>query len=237
MRTDTHGHRWGRGSSMDDVTTTTRAARRNDDLRVRWRCLRTANARRTFRTTWHRGRVTSGSRRPARSRGAATSRRSVTSTGWALNSIGPASCFARACSRADDHSTRHLEGVSPSRTAALALRARRLVSTGSRQQLATSLERLVNAAERAPCPRATAIPLPRREVLEVRAGLLGLAACLRAERPAYARGIALLSALLTNGCGPLYDPHGGPALHDARRAAAEALDGHWAREPLRSPRR
>jgi hypothetical protein len=36
--------------------------------------------------------------------------------------------------------------------------------------------------------------------------------------------------LLTNGWSPVYAPHAGPtALHDAIRATAEALDGHWRR--------
>jgi hypothetical protein len=107
------------------------------------------------------------------------------------------------------------------------------VSRGSRKHLATSLEQLVNAAGRARCLGPIASPLPRREILEGRTGLLGLAACLRAERPVYARGMALLSVLLTNGCSPVDNPHAGPPLRDALRATAEALDGHWPRNPLR----
>jgi hypothetical protein len=118
------------------------------------------------------------------------------------------------------------QGASPSRTIALALRARQLVSPESRQRLATSLERLVETAQRAPCLGPVAVPLARREILELRVTLLGLAASLRTERPVYAQGMASLSLLLRNGCTPAYSPRAGHGLHGAIRATAEALDGH-----------
>jgi hypothetical protein len=122
------------------------------------------------------------------------------------------------------------EGLSPARNAVLALRARQLVSSARRQQVATKLERLVDAAQRAPCLGALSVPLPRREIRELRPVLLGVAACLRTERPVYARGMALLTALLTDGGSPVYTPGSGVTLHDAIRTTAEALDGHWPRE-------
>jgi hypothetical protein len=117
------------------------------------------------------------------------------------------------------------EGANPLRDAALALRARQLVSRSTRERFATGLEGLVSLAERPPLPRAVAVPLPRRQVLEARTGLLALAACLRAERPLYARGMALLAELLTDGSGPLYGARPDGSLPDALRAVAEALDG------------
>lgn len=112
-------------------------------------------------------------------------------------------------------------------TAALALRARQLVSPGSRQQLAASLERLVEEAKRPVSPRAVAVALPRREILDVQTCLFSIAARLRDERPVYARGMALLSRLLSDGSGPAYDPHGGGSLRHAVGAIAAALDGQW----------
>jgi hypothetical protein len=119
-------------------------------------------------------------------------------------------------------------GASPLRTATLAVRARQLVSHRSRQQMAIRLERFVEDAERAACPRADAVPLPRREVLQAQTLLLSMAACLRAERPVYARGMALLSRLLRDGSGPASRPHAPEHLRHAVRVAAEALDGRWA---------
>jgi hypothetical protein len=117
-------------------------------------------------------------------------------------------------------------GVSPARTPALALRARQLVSSGRRQTLATCVEGLVDAAREGSRPGAGALPLARREILERQATLFDLAARLRADRPVYARGVALISLLLANCCSPVYRPHAGPALDHAIRAVAAALDGH-----------
>jgi hypothetical protein len=119
------------------------------------------------------------------------------------------------------------DGASPLWTPELALRAGQLVSRGSRQRLATSLERLVKEATRAVPPRAVAVPLPRREILEAQTSLLGIAARLRDDRPVYARGMALLSRLLTDGSGPAYNPHAGGSLRHAVGAIAAALDGQW----------
>ena len=117
------------------------------------------------------------------------------------------------------------EGANPLRDAALALRARQLVSRSTRERFATGLEGLLSHAERPPLPRAVAVSLPRRQIREARTGLLALAACLRAERPLYARGMALLAELLTDGSGPLYGARPDRSLADALRAVAEALDG------------
>jgi hypothetical protein len=56
-------------------------------------------------TTWRR-RLRSGPRRRAPSPGRCAIRRRVTTVGWAHNSTGRRSRFARGCSRADDRSTR-----------------------------------------------------------------------------------------------------------------------------------
>jgi hypothetical protein len=119
------------------------------------------------------------------------------------------------------------DGASPLWTPELALRARQLVSGGSRRQLATSLERLVDEAKRTVSPRAVAVPLPRREIVEAQTCIFGIAARLRDERPVYARGVALLSRLLSDGRGPAYNPHAGGSLRYALEAIAAALDGQW----------
>jgi hypothetical protein len=119
------------------------------------------------------------------------------------------------------------DGASPLWTPQLALRARQLVSRDNRQQLATSLERLVKEAKRSVSPRAVALPLPRREILEAQTSIFSIAACLRDERPVYARGVALLSRLLSDGSGPAYNPHARGSLRHAVGAIAAALDGQW----------
>jgi hypothetical protein len=116
-------------------------------------------------------------------------------------------------------------GADPATSAALALRARQLVARKTRDLLAVSLEALVKEAARQRSPFGTAVPLPRREIMDARPTLLSLAARLRAERPVYARGMALLSWLLTDGAGPAYTAHAGNHLHDALASAADALEG------------
>jgi hypothetical protein len=120
------------------------------------------------------------------------------------------------------------DGASPVWTPELALRARQLVSRSSRQQLATSLERLVTEAQRSVSPCAVAaVPLPRREILQAQTPLFSIAARLRDERPVYVRGVALLSRLLSDGSGPAYNPRAGGSLRRAVGAIAAALDGQW----------
>jgi len=119
------------------------------------------------------------------------------------------------------------DGASPLWSPELARRARQLVSRGSRQQLANSLERLVKEAQRSVSPRAVAVLLPRREISEAETSLFSIATRLRDERPMYARGTALLSQLLSDGSGPMYNAHTGGSLGRAVGAIAAALDGRW----------
>jgi hypothetical protein len=95
----------------------------------------------------------------------------------------------------------------------------------TRDALALSLEALVKEAVRPRAHLGIGIPLPRREIVEARPALLGIAACLRAERPVYARGMALLSWLLAEGAGPAYNAHARTNLRDMLAAVADGLDG------------
>src|SRR5215218_9769816 len=92
-------------------------------------------------------------------------------------------------------------GDSPLRSDAHALRARQLVERRSRERLARALERLVEGAERTPSP-SEIVWLPKREILDARAGLLRLAGRLGDARPVYARGVAMVSRLVCDGTGP-----------------------------------
>jgi hypothetical protein len=116
-------------------------------------------------------------------------------------------------------------GADPTTNLALALRARQLVARTTRDMFAFSLAALVREAARPPLSPGMAISLPRREITAARATLLGLAAALRAERPVYARGMALVSWLLTDGAGPAYDAHARDDLRHVLALAVEALDG------------
>jgi hypothetical protein len=118
-------------------------------------------------------------------------------------------------------------GVRPEESAILATRAMALTSAKHRQALAASLRRMLAAsvAPSAPPRALTAarsagaafrphVPLRRDRIAGSAPGLAELANCLTAPRPVPARGVALVSQLLTDGCGPLY-----------RAAAQEDLGG------------
>ena len=70
-------------------------------------------------------------------------------------------------------------GASPSDSPELARRAEQLRSPRNRRILATSLERVIDAAEEPPRPYSSSVPLRRAAILEERAGQIGLAAELR----------------------------------------------------------
>jgi hypothetical protein len=122
------------------------------------------------------------------------------------------------------------KGVSPARSAALALRARQLVSSESRQRLARRVVRRVEEAQRA---RPIALPRARRAIHELQMALLDVAVRLRTERPVYAQGMASLSLALGDTCRSAYSPRAANGLCETIRAATEALDGH---PPRRRPR-
>jgi hypothetical protein len=117
-------------------------------------------------------------------------------------------------------------GDNPLGSAALALRARQVVSPRTRERLAAAVERLVECAQRRPAP-SEIVWVPQREILEARSELLGLASRLRDARPVYARGAAMVSRLTHDGTGPAFTPHAGVALRRAIAAAANALEGRW----------
>jgi hypothetical protein len=115
-------------------------------------------------------------------------------------------------------------GASPTRTRELALRAKQLVAPQLRERLAAALENLVEDVERPPSI-SNIVPLPRREIIELRAPLIGLARRLRDPAPVYSRGAAMVSLLVRDGTGPAFTPGAGAALRRALRVATEALNG------------
>jgi hypothetical protein len=107
-------------------------------------------------------------------------------------------------------------GVDPASSAQLAARAAWLTGERRRCQLAESIERLLDAAERG-LPLG-GIVVGREGLVANGAHLRALADLLRGTRPLYASGLAGLRELLRDGVGPAYTDHHGGEL--ARR-----LDG------------
>ena len=121
-------------------------------------------------------------------------------------------------------------GASPEASARLAARALRLTSPGYRRDLAASLRRIVAAAGEPaavmlPCPVAVPprVPFSRARIRRSAGPLASLAGQLAAPGPVPAQGVAMVSALLADGAGPLYRPGTGDELADVIEAAARAL--------------
>jgi len=112
-----------------------------------------------------------------------------------------------------------IAGADPASSAQLAARAAVLTSRGSRVSIADSLERLVRAAQ-GPQRRWWSLSWPS-SVLTNSSELHALASILHDHAPVYARGVAILNQLLTDGAGSGYAGDGealARTLSDARLA-------------------
>jgi hypothetical protein len=106
-----------------------------------------------------------------------------------------------------------------------ATRSLRLTSDRNRRALARSLERLIEYAEKPPGRFMNAtVPPCRDQVREARPLILAIASRLRSGEPVEAKGIALLSKLLTDGAGPCYMPARPTTLASALEAVPSSLD-------------
>jgi hypothetical protein len=114
-------------------------------------------------------------------------------------------------------------GVPPERSAALSLRAARLIDPGAGADLGRRLQTVVAEADGRLLPRARIAPR-RRAVLEAADELEALARRLAGPEPRAARGVAQARLLLVEGGGPLYSHRSGEDLPAAVRRARAALE-------------
>ncbi len=115
-----------------------------------------------------------------------------------------------------------IEGADPAESAALAARAAQLTQSSARAAVADGLERWVEASDQL---RRWAV-IPNRSAIKAnRAELWDLAAALRAPVPVYARGVAMLRRLLSNGAGAAYADDDGLSLRTALCEARLAIGG------------
>jgi hypothetical protein len=114
-------------------------------------------------------------------------------------------------------------GTPPERSAALALRARRLVDPATPATLARALHRVLRDAW-LPQPLPARMPTRRDAVREAAAEIDDLARRLVAPSPPALRGLAQVGLLITDGAGPLYSSLGGEDLLAAVRRARAALE-------------
>jgi hypothetical protein len=130
---------------------------------------------------------------------------------------------ARLAARIRGHSLDRalIEGADPAATEELAARAARLTSRSMRREVARGLDRLARD-EREGGRRWRLRPF-RAAAAANATELQALAARLREPGPLYARGIAMLSRLLTEGTGPAYSDRRGDLLGRRLREARVAM--------------
>jgi hypothetical protein len=115
------------------------------------------------------------------------------------------------------------DGADPAASPLIAARTAQLGSGSTRARIADGLERLALSAD---TPRGRVRILPSRAaILGNRSELLELAAMLRRDRPLYARGVAMLNVILTDGTGPAYTDPSGDALTRQLQIARASLAG------------
>jgi hypothetical protein len=130
---------------------------------------------------------------------------------------------ARAAARLRGHALDRalIEGADPAATEQLAARAARLTSAPMRREVARGLDRLALGEREAP-RRWQVRPFTNAAAANA-PELRALAARLREPGPLYARGIAMLSRLLTEGTGPAYSDRRGDLLAQRLRDARVAM--------------
>ncbi|HET6864403.1 MAG TPA: hypothetical protein VFH80_00705 [Solirubrobacteraceae bacterium] len=115
-------------------------------------------------------------------------------------------------------------GVSPDASAALSLRAHRLIGATARTALARTIRRLIRDARRPLHPLTPHVPLCRRKIIRSAQTLERLAQRLISGDPVDARGVAQVRLLLIGDSGALYDYPGANDLEPALQEAIQALE-------------
>lgn len=115
-------------------------------------------------------------------------------------------------------------GAWPDSSAALSLRASRLIGRGFREALARELRALPGEASRPPNRLEPGVPICRRGVLQAVGLLEELAGRLEGPEPVDACAVAQVRALLRNADSPLFNSNGPEEFVRALQAMRDALE-------------
>ena len=118
-------------------------------------------------------------------------------------------------------------GVCPDVSAALSLRAHRLIGFEARRELSRELRDAVGRARRPSHPLDNGTRICATEVLSARRSIEALANRLDGWEPVEPAGVARVRLLLRDGVGPLYNEAYPGGLERAVRAATDALEPRW----------
>jgi hypothetical protein len=116
------------------------------------------------------------------------------------------------------------DGHSPESSLLLAARAGTLVSPAKRRTLAFDWADLLTRAQAPRGPRDPRPPVNRESILANESEIRRLIDMLVSPTPGRVRGIAMLSSLMSDGAGPLYNPHCSDALRGALLETVALLD-------------
>jgi hypothetical protein len=117
------------------------------------------------------------------------------------------------------------EGVDPSAHPDLALRARQLTSTRTRNTLARTLRRICGEAHTRPMTRSQIVIIEREAVIDAEELIASLIRRLLDPRPVRAEGVAIAERMITNaGRSPLYNAGDPGALRRLVLAAETAME-------------
>jgi hypothetical protein len=92
-------------------------------------------------------------------------------------------------------------------TPLLAVRADMLASPTTRWALARNWQDLLERAFSSHAGRVPRVPICRDRIIDAEPHIQAMLSVLTAPRPSSARGVAMVSLLLTDGAGPLYNSH------------------------------
>jgi hypothetical protein len=115
-------------------------------------------------------------------------------------------------------------GSSPDSDRLLAIRAQTLVAPETREMLARSWERLLNADGRDRQPGDPRIPVCRDRIRAAEPDVPDMITSLLVPHPVPARGVAMVMSLLRDGTGPVYNPNCASNLGALVRRAVTELD-------------
>ena len=115
-------------------------------------------------------------------------------------------------------------GYSPESHRLLAIRARTLVAPATRRALAQTLEEAVERARLPRQPGDRRIPLCDDRIMAAEFDLRDMISWLRVPLPLPARGVAMVTMLLRDGTGPLYNHNCTTDLRSLVRHAVAELD-------------
>jgi hypothetical protein len=145
--------------------------------------------------------------------------------GHALFGLGQLLIRVRARLRRSSLDAALARGADPCESPALARRAARLTSERSREKMAAWVAGILATASRPPRPLSAAVEPDRDEVAAAGPLLIRVRELLRSTAPVYARGVAMLEDLLSDGGSALYMPVRRAELSHELELIIAALEG------------